>query len=130
MATTIPRTPMETNIQRQPKEIIRTVSSGGAMVGPSEEAQFQIPVGNPRSRTFHQSRTARAAPENIGASPAPRKTRAITLQLASWRGTDRSSRSAPAFGPWPVRLVVCTGGGWFGRELLAVRVQAVHRGTR
>ena len=44
---------METNIQRQPKEIISTVSSGGAMVGPSEEAQFQIPVGNPRSRTFH-----------------------------------------------------------------------------
>jgi hypothetical protein len=42
--------PMETNIQRQPKEIIRTVSRGGAMVGPSEEAQFQIPVGNPRSR--------------------------------------------------------------------------------
>ena len=33
---------METNIQRHPKEIIRTVSSGGAMVGPSEEAQFQI----------------------------------------------------------------------------------------
>jgi hypothetical protein len=33
---------METNIQRQPKEIIRTVSSGGAIVGPSEEAQFQI----------------------------------------------------------------------------------------
>jgi hypothetical protein len=64
---------METNIQRQPKEIIRTVSSGGAMVGPSEEAQFQTPVGNPRSRTFHQSRTTRAAPENIGASPAPRK---------------------------------------------------------
>jgi hypothetical protein len=52
---------METNIQRQPKEIIRTVSSGGAMVGPSEEAQFQIPVGNPRSRTFHQSRTTRRA---------------------------------------------------------------------
>src|ERR1700747_695650 len=67
---------METNIQRHPKEIIRTVSSGGAMVGPSEEAQFQIPVGNPRSRTFHQSRTTRAAPEKIGASPAPRKTRA------------------------------------------------------
>src|SRR5580704_4787084 len=60
MATTIPRRPMETNIQRQPKEIISTVSSGGAIVGPSEEAQFQIPVGNPRSRTFHQSRTIRA----------------------------------------------------------------------
>src|SRR5580693_9423475 len=101
MATTIPRTPMETNIQRQPKEIIRTVSSGGAMVGPSEEAQFQIPVGNPRSRTFHQSRTTRAAPENIGASPAPRKTRATTncqklptRPAAAW-ASDQTNRPRP-----------------------------------
>src|ERR1700758_1825311 len=101
MATTIPRRPMETNIQRQPKEIIRTVSSGGAMVGPSEEAQFQIPVGNPRSRTFHQSRTARAAPENIGASPAPRKTRATTncqklpTKPATACASDQTNRPRP-----------------------------------
>src|SRR5580704_2425000 len=45
----------------------------------------------------------------------------LCFQPASWRGTDRSPWSAPAFGPRPVRLVACTGGGWFGRELLAVR---------
>ena len=42
-----------------------------AIVGPSEEAQFQTPVGDPRPRTFHQSRTTGAAPENM----APRRLR-------------------------------------------------------
>ena len=99
--------PMVMNIQRQPRLIISTVRMGGASAGPSEEVQFQMPVGRPRSRTLYQSRTTRTAEENIGASPRPRKTRAMencqnepTKPAAAWASDHRprpvaSSRCGP-----------------------------------
>ena len=60
--------------------------SGGAMVGPSEEAQFQIPVGNPRSRTFHQSRTTEECGEqkpHVGDRDKPSSSRISGLAMES-----------------------------------------------
>ena len=45
----------------------------------------------------------------------------LRFQPASWRGADRPRWSAPPAGPRLVGLVACPGGGWSGRELLAVR---------
>ena len=44
-ARTMPTTPMDTNIQRQPNPSIRPVSNGGAMAVPSAGDAFQIPIG-------------------------------------------------------------------------------------
>jgi hypothetical protein len=41
---------MVTNIQRQPKPIINAVRIGGAMAGPNDDVQFQMPVSTPEKK--------------------------------------------------------------------------------
>ncbi len=106
------------NIQRQPTDTMSAVSNGGAMVGPSEEVQFQIPVGRPRPRTLYQSRTTRTAPENIGASPRPRNARVRTncqkpaTKPAVACATDQITRPAPSTRRGPSRSSSAPPGSW------------------
>ncbi len=64
-----------TNMPRQPKCTMNSVSSGGATQGPMQVDDHTRPVGVPRSSASNHSASALAADGNTGASPMPSSTR-------------------------------------------------------
>jgi hypothetical protein len=86
---------METNIQRQPKEIISTVSSGGAMVGPSEEAVSHIPPVAHDTRCAGKHRRLAGTKEDAGDNELPEAPDQTSRRLCK-RPDEQAEAQKPA----------------------------------
>ena len=106
------------NIHRQLRLSIKNVNSGIAMKLPSDDADWQRPVANPRSLIPNQSRTTRAPPGNKGASPSPSANRAATndpkfvTKPPAACATDQLNSPSPSIRRGPNRSINPPTGSW------------------